>query len=320
MAKTGLFAGILAVFCLAAAARAGIADFTGNWENAGRDASGIAHVVISPAGGDHVSVRVYGTCHPVECNWGLVEGKSYTADPRSSDVERIRAVFNTGFSRKEIIFRKGDSGELTFEVLTEFVDGSERHDFDMTGRLRPSALAGPVGDNWNRPASQGTGWGGGAHSGFSPRPAETCQPFDNTAVHVVHSDDSWQVAAGSQRLVEPSRDERTAIRALETIRHFGFDRTCRTGTSPMVYWKRGAEIPNGHMGGADCITFNPTTVHLAHMGHVWKIVDGVQWIADFGPDKVGADEALSLIRFYSLDRECFVGGRQGPVMVYWLAH
>ena len=316
MTKTGLLASALAAFCLAATARAGIADFTGNWENAGHDASGIAHVVISPAGGFHVSVRVYGACHPVECNWGLVEGKSYTADPRSGDVSTIRAVFNTAFSHKEIIFRKGKNGELTFDVLTEFVDGSGRHDFDMTGRLIQSAMAGPVGDTWNRPASQGTGWGGGARSGFSPRPAETCQPFE--AAHVVRTGESWQVAAGNQRLVHGGRYERTAIRAIETIRHFGFDRKCRTG--PMEYWRRGTEIPNGHMGGADCIYFNPTTVHLAHMGHVWKIVDGVQWIADFGPDKIKADESTSLIRLYGLDRECFVGGRLGPAMVYWLAH
>jgi len=192
MAKTSLFAGIFAVFCLVAAARAGIADFTGNWENAGSDASGIAHVVISPAGGDHVSVRVYGTCHPTECNWGLVEGKSYSRDPHSSEVESIQAIFNTGFSRKEIIFRKGKNGVIAFEVLSEFVDGSGRHDFDMTGRLIQSAMAGPVGDTWNRPASQGTGWGGGARTGTSPRPAETCQPFDGVAARVVRTGEAWQ--------------------------------------------------------------------------------------------------------------------------------
>jgi len=317
MARTGLFAGHLAAFCLAAAAQAGIADFTGNWENVGRDASGIAHVVISPAGGDHVSVRVYGTCHPTECNWGLVEGKSYSADPHSKEVESIQAVFTTAFSRKEIIFRKGNSGELAFEVLTEILDGSERHNFDMTGKLRQSNLAGPVGDNWNRPASQGTGWGGGARTGTSSRPAETCQPFE--AAHVVQTGESWQVVSGSQRLAD-GRDERTAMRALETIHHFGFDRKCHTGTSSMEYWKHGTEIPNGHMGGADCIYFNPTTVHLTHMGRAWKIVDGVQWIADFDPDKVQADEMLSLIRSYGLDRECFVGGRLNSAMVYWLAH
>jgi hypothetical protein len=55
------------------------------------------------------------------------------------------------------------------------------------------------------------------------------------------------------------------------------------------------------------------------MGQAWKIVDGVQWIADSGADKIQADETLSLIRSYRLDRECFVV-RSNPAMVYWLAH
>ena len=138
------------------------------------------------------------------------------------------------------------------------------------------------------------------------------------AARVVRTGEAWQVTAGNQKLIDGSRDERTAIRALETIRHFGFDRKCRTG--PTDYWKSGTQIPNGHMGGADCIYFNPTTVHLTRMGQVWKIVDGVQWIADFGHDKIGADETLSVIRYYGLDRKCFVGGRLAPAMVYWLAH
>ena len=98
MAKTGLFAGAIAAFCLLTAARAGIENFYGNWENVGRDLSGVAHVQISPAGGNHVSVRIYGDCHPTECNWGLVEARSYTANPHSGDVTSLSASFNSGFA------------------------------------------------------------------------------------------------------------------------------------------------------------------------------------------------------------------------------
>src|SRR5271157_4719862 len=128
--KSGV-AVLLGLGLMAGVARADVTDFYGNWEDAGGDASGVAHVQISPAGGNHVGVRIYGDCHPIECNWGLADAQSYTAGPRLGDVTSISASFNSGFAHKQIIIRKGGSGLLQFEMLTDFVDGSGRHNFDM---------------------------------------------------------------------------------------------------------------------------------------------------------------------------------------------
>jgi hypothetical protein len=319
MAKKGILTASIAVFCLLAAARADVTDLYGNWENAGRDASGITHVQISPAGGNHVNMRVYGDCHPIECNWGLVKAQSYTAGPLSGEVTSISASFNSGFARKQITIRQGGPGELLFEVLTVFVDGSGRHDFDLTGRLKHTAWAGPIGQSWENNSSQGTGWGGGVRSGATQRPQETCASFDPASVRAIQAGTSWKVVAGKETLVEAGTDERGALRVLATIRHYRFDRKCHVGTAPTAYWKRGAAMADRRMGGADCIAFNPTTAHASHIGRRWKIVDGVQWIADFDDDKKQADSMLSLIRFHHLDEECFVA-RPNPVMTYWLAH
>ena len=319
MAKTGKTLFVLACVLVAGQARADIENFYGNWENAGRDASGITHVQISPAGGNHVNVRVYGDCHPIECNWGLVKAQSYTANPHSGEVTSISASFNSGFARKQIIIRDAKPGELLFEALTVFVDGSGRHDFDMTGKLKHTAWAGPIGQSWENNSGQGTGWGGGVPSGASPRPEESCAAFDPAKAQTVQAGTSWKVMAGNETLVEAGADERNALRVLATIRHYRFDRKCHVGTAPTAYWKRGATMADGRMGGADCIVFNPTTAHESRIGHRWKIVDGVQWLADFGDDKSQADSVLSLIRSYHLDEECFVA-RPNPVMVYWLAH
>ena len=303
---------------VAGQARAGVTDFYGNWENASRDSSGIAHVQISPTGGNHVDVRVYGDCQPIECNWGLVKAQSYAASPQSDEVTSISASFNSGFARKQIVFRKGSSGELVIEVLTAFVDGSGRHDFDMTGRLKHTTWAGPIGQSWENNSGQGTGWGGGVRNGAAQKPQEACTAFDPAAARAVQAGTSWKVVAGKETLVEAGADERGALRVLATIRHYGFDRKCRAGTAPTAYWKHGASMADGRMDGADCIAFNPTTAHTSYFGHRWKIVDGVQWLADFGDDKSQAESVLSLIRFYHLDEECFVA-RPNPVMVYWLA-
>jgi hypothetical protein len=309
MARLGAFAaGITAVICLLTAGRADVQDFYGNWETAGSQTTGVAHVQISPAGGNHVNIRVYGRCHPIECDWGLAEGRSYSDDPHSRDVNILAADFNTGFAHKELIFRKA-GGDVLLEVLTDFIDGSGRHDFDVTDRLRHSAWASPIGQNWERTAS--TGWGGGARLTPLPKLEESCIGFDPAEARVALAGSVFRVVANGQTLAQSG--ERDASRALGVIRHYRFDKKCRAGAT--VYWKHGGEIPGGR--AADCIAFNPTTVHAALVGHAWKIVDGPLWIADFAANKEDAEAALSLIRFYGLSRECFVP-RQNPAMIYWL--
>ena len=319
MAKTGNILFALACVLATRPAQADVSYFYGNWENTGRDASGISHVQISPAGGNHVSVRIYGDCHPIECNWGQVEAQSYTASPRSGDVTSLSAFFNSGFARKQIIIRAGKGGELQFEALTIFIDGSGRHDFDMAGGLKHTAWAGPIDHSWEHNPNLGTGWGGGVRSGSSQRPNENCIAFDPATIQAVQAGPAWKVVAGKITLAEAGSDERNALQVLATIRHYRFDRKCYVGMAPLAYWKHGAEMAGGRMGGADCIAFNPMTAHASHIGHRWKIVDGVQWLADFSDDKTQADSLLSLIRFYHLDEECFIA-RPNPAMVYWLSH
>jgi hypothetical protein len=314
--RTAAFAALACVLLLEPA-RADSQDFTGNWANPEHDASGIAQVVISPAGGDRLGVRIYGDCHPTECDWGAQEARIYSASLHAGEAPESLAVhYHTSFAEKDIVLHLARQGELIFELRTEFHDGSNRHDFAMTGRLSRSAWAGPVGRSWDRMPQVATGWGGGARSGASPPPAETCTVFDPRAVRVVETGNGARLETPGVVLAQGVT--RDIQRAQDVIRHYRFDRFCKTAGAP--FWKRGGDIPGDAMGGADCIFFNPTTAHDVRMSHVWKVVDGTQWLADAGQDKARADAVLALIRFYRLGRECFVGGRIVPVMTYWLTH
>jgi hypothetical protein len=316
--KTGMLARLAALLLLgSAAAHAGVTDFHGHWENTARDAGGLTHVVISPDGGNRVNVRMYGNCHPVECDWGMVPGKGYSADPHSKAVDSIAAVISAGFARRQIVFRAAAGGRLQFEMLTDFPDGSGWHDFVVRGTLKQSTWAGPITENWERPAGTGTGWGGGVPGAALSRPQESCKAFDFSAVRVVRQNGTWRVVAGPQALVE-SGDKHVALAAETTIKYFRFDRRCFVGGPAYTYWRRGSSFPQQMMGSADCFTFSPTTAHVARIGRSWKIVDGSLWISEFGEDKNQADAMLSLIRFHRLDTQCVVG-RPNPVMVYWLS-
>ena len=312
-------AALFALFALGlplAAAHADSQAFTGNWENPARDQSGIAHVVISPAGGERLAIRIYGDCHPMECDWGAQEAKTYSDGPHSAVPESLVVHYATGFADKEIVLRLAGPGELAFEMRTDFHDGSERHDFTMTGQLRRSTWAGPAGQSWDRMPQLATGWGGGARSGSSPPPDESFVAFDPLSVRAVETGDHAKLEAPGIHFTEGT--VRDVQRALDVIRHYRFDRFCKTRGVP--FWKRGEDIPSDAMGGADCLYFNPTTAHGVRVARDWKIVDGTQWLADTAADKAAADQVLALIRYYRLGRECFVGGHKAPLMTYWLVH
>jgi len=308
---------LLALCLLSAPAYGEAVGFLGHWDNPDPASSGLIHVVISPNGGDRVQLRAYGDCHPSECNWGLVQGHVYSRDPRSRRVETVTAVFHYGFAERRIVFRKAPAGRLHFEMLTAFSDGSARHDFASEGQLTPSAWAGPIAPNWENPPGLSTGWGGGARTGVSPRPQESCIPFDPSQLHIVEQDGNWQLTAAGKTLAAAGPDAKSALLALTAIRHYRFDRRCTVGGPWQTYWKADTGFSNDHMGGVDCISFNPTTVHLVPVGSDWKIVDGSDDIAVLGADKPKAEAMLGLIRAHRLTQECFVR-RYNPVMTFWL--
>lgn len=310
--------GFLALVLIGAAARGEATDFLGNWDNPAHDAGGLMHVVISPNGGDRVDVRAYGDCHPNECNWGLEQGKVYTAGPKSKSVEAIVATFHYGFAHHRITFRKVPGEGLSYEMMTEFVDGSDSHDFVVSGILKPTAWAGPLAQNWERPAELRTGWGGGPREGAMPRPSEQCVRFDTGRTRAVDKNGRWQIVAGTQMLADAGNDEQSARLAEAAIHHYRFDRRCTVGGPWKTYWKAGDSFASDRMGGAECVGFNPTTVHLARVGGAWKLVDGVASIGAFGDNKAKAAATLALIRANDLSAECFVRAWD-PVMVYWLS-
>lgn len=66
----------------------------------------------------------------------------------------------------------------------------------------------------------------------------------------------------------------------------------------------------------DCVSFNPATTHAAFVGGAWKLVDGSQWILDFGGNAGAAARAENTVHFYHFAKQCFVG-RPDPSMTYW---
>jgi len=317
--KFGVLTGILGLglvgFATSASAEADA--FIGNWKNPDPGASGLMHVAISPNGGNRVDVRAYGDCRPMECDWGIVQGDVYYADSKSDHVSVIVATFHFGFAHRQVTFRKGSSGQLSFEMLTKLDDNSKRHDFVTTGLLKPTTWVGPIAQTWQSNPGLQTGWGGGARSGSEPVPYEDCVAFDSRAARAVNRNGAWRVESGGKALITTGKDDKAAQLAEAAFRFYRFDRLCLTGGQWKPYWRPAGGFAAERMGGVYCLSFHPTTAHLVRSKASWNIVDGATTLVSLGPFKDQAEAMLAMIRRSRLTAECFIGSPD--IMTFWVA-
>ena len=312
------------------AALADVSDFLGNWTNTDSDASGVTRMVVSPAGPNRVRVRVFGQCHPVDCDWGEVDAHSYFDGAGSDHVKSVLAVFDQGFAKRVIVLRERMGDKLSFEILTDFTDGSGRRDYDMTGRL-DRAMGGWPGGGYGGGPGGGPGGGGpgggpggggpgGGYGGGGGGMAEDCLPEDWSSLAVAHAGGAWKIINGSEWVLDFGMNKPAADRSLAIIQHYRFDHICyvkRPGPA-MTYWTRNGHVPSGGLPGDDCIALNPMTTHAAFVSGRWKVVDGSNWLLDYGSDGAAAHQAEAVIHNYNLNRQCFVA-RPNPPMQYWLS-
>lgn len=316
MAKSCLV-GMVALVLSVMPASADVAGFYGNWENATKDATGIRHVAISPAGGNRVSVRVYGNCHPNECDWGMVPADSWPAGAKATDVKSVTAVIHYGFAHRKLFLRLDPQGGLFFDADFRFVPGSGKTDIHLAGRLRHSDWAGPMSKaSWEQPLSRDVGWGGGARPALV-RPKETCISFNPLALGLVRAGPGWNLVADGVFLTHTDWNQKMALRAVELIRHYKFNHKCHTGT--IDFWRNNKTYPSEKLTGASCIAFHSTTAHVARIENTWRVVDGTQEISNLKNSKDNALALVAMIRFHKLENKCVLAW-PNPILTYWLTH
>jgi len=70
--------------------------------------------------------------------------------------------------------------------------------------------------------------------------------------------------------------------------------------------------------GEDCLKMNYRNIQVKKISGRWKIVEGSNWLLDFGSSVYNAVKAYNIIKFYKFTSQCFVG-RPGPSMRYFLS-
>lgn len=129
----------LSAVCATIAAHGQLSQFEGEWVNTDEDKSDITKLHVTTAG-DTVKIRVFGRCHPIDCDWGWVEAVGYTEEGVAADLaataSTFLATYKTGFATRVVIIKVTSATELSLEVLTQFEDGSERSNTSTSASMR----------------------------------------------------------------------------------------------------------------------------------------------------------------------------------------
>ncbi len=181
-------------------------------------------------------------------------------------------------------------------------------------------------------------WLTDGHAPLGPAQGLNVRPLDLNALHVEHDAQTkqWVLAdrdrdrqGGDQRRILFAFGEHAeqAYLALDVMRHYGFSQLGTVGRPfpSMTYFlahpseKARFEIqraiaaqaaPPGTAAAntAGRIRFVPQRVEVRQDDqHQWKLIVGNQVLANFGPDRLGATQALQLVQYYGLTERLTIG-------------
>ena len=116
--------GIASALPAMAPAMASPQNHIGNWVNVNANTRSITHFVVSrrilPFPQAHQNVRVFGKCHPTDCDWGTAT--------LSTSGNTSTATFNPGFAIKKLYF-VWEGNRVQVRESTHFTDKSGRKDY-----------------------------------------------------------------------------------------------------------------------------------------------------------------------------------------------
>ncbi len=328
---TGFCATVFAA-CLCPAL-ADVSGFLGNWINKPAQLGGfisslvgspwdvgdIAKIVVTPAGASHVRIHVIGHCESGLCDWGTQMARNHSGNPGSDEARSLYAEFTTGFAQEKLTLRQGPGGSLHFDLVTDFTDGSGRHDYESSGQLAaapgdmPMASAAAPNVSAAAPAL--------APESSNPVGAlpEDCVAINPADVYVAPSDRGWKLTDYNHTILNFGSNKAAALKAQIVLDVYHIDEQCFVSRPhpKMIYWRSAGQLPHRPMANEDCIDVHPAAVRAEQRDGSWNVSDGATVLLDYGEDQTGAKLAVSVIQTYRLTRQCFVA-RPDTTMSYWL--
>ncbi|WP_424363194.1 hypothetical protein [Methylocystis parvus] len=138
--KAGAFVSFFLAGANAAFALCATSPMSGDWVSVNGATRGLTRAEVDVGCCDQVqngrpvcsppdSVRLFGKCHPTDCDWGVRTGAFQTADG-------LRLTYRQSFATRTVRINSLANGNLRVRVFTDFAD-PRRADFNMTEIMRP---------------------------------------------------------------------------------------------------------------------------------------------------------------------------------------
>ncbi len=105
-----------------------VEQYAGTWINRDSNTRGITKVEIR-VNDSKADVRVWGKCHPADCDWGWENANSFTDG-------HLSAMYRNNFSVRNLKLTLSSRTTLVVKVHTHFTDNSGRPDRDNTYTFR----------------------------------------------------------------------------------------------------------------------------------------------------------------------------------------
>jgi hypothetical protein len=250
------------------------AEFAGTWT--APPGSDIDHIVVTVTSSGPARIQVFGRCEARICNWGALPARLRTDNPSSDVVRALAADFNLGFALRHITLHRTAGNALRFDMVTEFTDGSERHDYESAGQLVPAGT--PV----------------------AAAPA--------TAVASAPSAAPAPVAAPAPAAAPPAAPAPgSGITALNPLSWFSSSKPSATPTGPIA---QDNSVPVGVSTAApvdDCFPVDSGHAYVVNANGNWNVRDFLHVVQSFGPYRAAAEKGLQTIGYYHFDEVCHIG-------------
>jgi hypothetical protein len=103
-------------------------DFVGTWVNKDANTRGITRLVITSAGGNKLNIRVFGQCHPQDCDWGTTTLATYGVNVQDANHGYGSANYNKGFANT-FLGLSNTGNQIMIQGYTQFLDNSGRQNY-----------------------------------------------------------------------------------------------------------------------------------------------------------------------------------------------
>lgn len=287
---------VLALLFAAAPAAAKFEDLAGSWVNVDAATKGLVKLIVGGTAKEP-TVQLFGACTPNPCDWGEVAGASFAtaaADNLAAKTESIVAVYETESARRTVVLKRRDDGQLRAEIYSEFIDGSNRANYQTLATLKRAP---------EEPVGLGT---------------EDCVSFKTSQIQVQQKSGKSRIVAGNTVLVDFGNNHLEAVQAVVVFLTYGLNQQCFVGRpeQPVTYYLKSGEPPAGASPGENCVVFDPENLAVQKKSGRWKLIDGATQLLDFNTRLDLAERMSEVIGHYGFTHMCTLGGSP-PAMTYF---